>query len=305
MGKDATQWLPEELVTHVTAGCGQLGVEWLGNLPDIIRHLEKVWSIAVLEPFPGIEFNFVAPGVNRGSDAVVLKVAPPWEPIEIFSEAEYLRARDGDGCVKLLAEDHDHKAILLERVIPGQSLWEHFKDRETESLGPAIEVLRNILRPCSGKETHIARLDRWFDGLRKYPGSGFPEAYAKRALSLYEELAAGSPRDNYLHGDYHPGNVVTSGEREFIAIDPKGLEGNIGYDIAVFLNNYYWWQEKRSDVRKRLAAAIERFAAEFELSTVDVRRWAYAQAVLGAWWNFADMPSLYDGGVVKADIWDV
>lgn len=305
MGEDSKQWLPEELVTHVSAGCGSAGIVWLQELPGIVRQLEVVWSITALEPFRGIEFNFVAPAVRYDGEPVVIKIAPPWDPVEIFGEAEYLRTRDGDGCVKLLAEDHGNKAILLERVMPGESLWEHFKDREAESLGPAIDVLHTILRSCSNMESQVGHLDEWFDGLRKYPGTTFPTTYAEKALRFYEEISSSSPRDFYLHGDYHPGNVVTAGESAFLAIDPKGREGNVGYEIAVFLNNFYWWQEKRPDVRERLAAAVDRFAVEFDMKTVDVRRWAYAQAVLGAWWNFADMPSLYDGGVVKADIWDV
>ena len=305
MTEDSNTWLPHELVTHVTAGCGAPGIEWLADLPDKIRELEKLWSIRVSAPFPAIEYNFVAPATADDGEEVVIKLAPPWDPVEIFSEAAYLRSRDGASCVRLLAEDHTRKAILLERVVPGESLAERFKDRESESVEPAIEVLRSITRVCTGAETHIASLDGWFDGLRKYVGTAFPPSYAEKALRLYDELRCISRADLYLHGDYHPGNIVTCEKFGFVAIDPKGLRGNIGYEIGVFLNNLHWWQEKRPDVRERLRPAVEQFAAAFDLTPLEVRQWAYAQMVIGAWWNFIDMPSLYDGAVVKADIWDV
>ena len=95
------------------------------------------------------------------------------------------------------------------------------------------------------------------------------------------------------------------GSESFCVIDPKGWAGHIGYEIAVFLNNYHWWQETRSDIRRRLEEAVELFSKEFHLTSDEVRQWAYAQMVIGAWWNFADMPELYDGSVAKADIWDV
>ena len=43
----------------------------------------------------------------------------------------------------------------------------------------------------------------------------------------------------------------------------------------------------------------------FEIEAREIREWAYAQMVLGAWWNFADMPLHYDGSVGKADVWNV
>ncbi len=305
MGKDSHKWLPPELVAHVTAGCGAPGEIWLTELPDMIRQLEELWSISALPPFPGIEYNFVAPAKNRNGEDVVLKIAPPWDPIEIFGEAEYLRSREGVACAKLIAEERDSKAILIERIFPGEALFVRFKNRPEDSVAPAIDVLRAILRPCSGSETHIATQDAWFDGLRKYSGTEFPADYAFKALKIYERLS-GAPRGNYyLHGDYHPGNIVTAGSNSFAAIDPKGLVGHLGHEIAVFLNNLHWWQEKDPGVREKLDAAVLQFASAFDLSPQDLREWAFAQMVLGAWWNFSDMPLLYDGGVVKADIWDV
>ncbi len=95
------------------------------------------------------------------------------------------------------------------------------------------------------------------------------------------------------------------GTTSYCVIDPKGWAGHIGYEIAVFLNNYHWWQEKRSDIGSRLDQAVQEFARAFGLVEFELRQWAYAQMVIGAWWNFSDMPELYDGSVVKADVWEV
>src|SRR5687768_4622301 len=137
-----TEDLPSELVSHVKAGCGLAGERWLVELQGIIRLLEKRWSIDVGKPFAGIEYNFVAPATAKNGDPVVVKIAPPWDPVEIHCEAAYLRDRSGEGCVRLFDEALDCRAVLIERILPGKSFADHFAGREPDSLGPAIEALK-------------------------------------------------------------------------------------------------------------------------------------------------------------------
>ena len=297
--------LPTELVAHVTAICGQRGTDWFGELPSIIQKLEKGWSLEIQKPFPGIEFNFVAPATRDGSEQVVVKIAPPFEQNEIFGEAAYLKYRNGNGAVSLLEEDPESHAILIERAMPGRSLLEHFKDREPECVEPALDVLHTILRPVPADPVSVIMLDDWFDGLRRYSDTSFPDEYATKALNIYEKLSKQTDRVYYLHGDFHPANIVTAARSPFLAIDPKGLIGHLGYEIAVFLNNFHWWQDTRADVRQRLDVALDQFAAAFNIDPFELRQWAFAQMVLGAWWTFDEMPEIYDNEVAKADIWNV
>ncbi len=305
MGTTFEDSLPSELVSHVKAGCGQPGELWLAELPRTIDELERLWSISVQKPFPGIEYNFVAPATGADGETLVLKIAPPWETVEIFGEASYLRSRNGEGCVRLLAEETDSRAILIERIFPGRSLWEHFAGRESDAVAPAIEALKTVLRPVPQDPIHVAHVDGWFDKLRKFGETAFPADYARQALDMYDKLSRQPERIFYIHGDYHPGNIITHGESSFCVIDPKGWAGHIGYEIAVFLNNFHWWQESKPDIRERLDRAVEQFAGAFDLEPWELRQWAYVQMVIGSWWNFVDMPELYAGEVVKADIWDV
>lgn len=297
--------LSQELVTHVIAGCGREGEEWLKCLPDTIAKLEDMWSVKVLSPFPGIEFNFVAPALLENSEPVVVKIAPPWESVEIFGEAAFLKCRNGDAAIRLIAEDRVTRSILLERAVPGESLTECFKDNEPMAVVPAIEVLRALLRPPSDARNDFILLDDWFDGLRRYGSTAFPAGYAAKALTIYESLSKQQHKIFYLHGDFHPGNIVSAERASFLAIDPKGMVGHIGYEIAVFLNNFYWWQEEKRDIRRILGFAVEQFSAAFDIDAFELRQWAFAQMVLSAWWMFDEMPEVYNNEIVKADIWDV
>jgi len=74
----------------------------------------------------------------------------------------------------------------------------------------------------------------------------------------------------------------------------------------VFLNNFHWLQENDPDIRPKLDAAVVSFSEAFDMSPIDLRQWAYAQMVLGAWWSFDEMPEHYDDATVaKADVWNV
>ena len=298
--------IPKELVLHTIAICGERGEKWLDELAGTIRELEDLWSIQAGEAFSASEFNYVASATTSDGQRAVIKLAPPYNNCEILSEAAWLRNINGSGAVKLLAEDLSRRAILLERAVPGKNLAELFTGDEMSSLEPAISVLQKISCSEVGDVAKAIQLDDWFDRFRRSLCTAFPTQYVSRAIELYDGALnlANVPRV-YLHGDFHPGNIVSASRSEYLAIDPKGVIGPLGYDIAVFLNNFHWWQEHRSDVRARLSVAIERFSTAFGIGQMQLRQWAFVQMVLSAWWNFDERPSIYDNEVAKADIWDV
>lgn len=305
MAESFKNTLPRELVTHITAMCGSNGDKWFDRLPLAIRELEDRWSVKVHEPFPGIEFNFVAPATMHDGTLVVVKIAPPFETTEIYGEAKFLAIRDGRGAVKLLAEDRETRAILIEHAIPGRSLVDRFAMDPISSVRPAIEVLKSILGPPPVDMTDVETLDNWFNNFRRYRETEFPRDRAERAFEIYERLSTQSDRTFYLHGDFHLGNVVDSHRAPFLAIDPKGIVGHLAYDIAVFLTNFHRWQEKKEGVAELVSQAIGQFAEAFDLTETEIREWTFAHMVIGAWWNFEDMAELYDPEVAMPAIWNV
>jgi hypothetical protein len=54
-----------------------------------------------------------------------------------------------------------------------------------------------------------------------------------------------------------------------------------------------------------LNKAVTEFANAFDITERDLREAAYTFMVIGAWWNFEDMPEHYDNGVALADIWGI
>lgn len=296
--------LPSELVTHVTEMCGARGEVWFAELPQIISGLENKWKIRAGMPLQGIEYNFVAEARTEDEVPVVLKIAPPFETTEIHGEAKFLRSRNGNGCVRLLAEERQQKAILLERALPGRALHEEFADQPMDCVDPGIDALKRILQPPPTDMADVPTLDGWFDNFgRRYHDSAFPAELAQKALEIYSRLRGDRAKLAYIHGDFHPGNIVTGTRERFQVIDPKGIVGHVGYDVAVFLINLERWQRNNIDLAFLLERAIARFAAAFNMTAREIREWVFAHMVIGAWWNFEDMPSLYDPEVAMPAIW--
>jgi streptomycin 6-kinase len=294
---------PSELITHVTAICGDAGVAWLADLPRIVAELEDKWRVTTEPAFEKGEYNFVAPARSESVDAV-LKVSPPFPTIEIYAEAEFLEKLDGKRAPKLLEMDRENRAILIERVRPGVTMDIRFAEHPFSCVEPAIEVLKSILTPPPYPPAEVQLFYDWFYRFQRAKDTDFPKTYFEKACNIFEPLFQDDDRTYHLHGDFHPGNVITSGEG-FAVIDPKGLVGHVAYDISVFLNNLHWWQKGKPNVRENLFAAAKKFGDAFAMDEREIREVAYAGMVIGAWWNFEDMPELYDNEVVLADIWEV
>jgi streptomycin 6-kinase len=307
MSSNLKEMLPIDLVTHVTTMCGTRGEAWFDELPEMISRLECQWSIDVGKPFPGIEYNFVASAVTDDGIPVVLKIAPPFKTTEIHSEAKFLRTLDGERAVRLLKEDRKSKAILMERALPGKCLVDLFAHDPIGSVPPAIEVLKSITTDQPDDITDVPTLDGWFANFRdRFRGTGFPAIEAERAIRMYEQLSTSPGDRRYIHGDFHLGNIVNSDRSPFLVIDPKGIVGHVGYEAAVFLMNLYRWQhQKDGRVRDLLDNAVCLFADGLGLSEAVIRQWGFVHTVIGAWWNYEDMPGLYDAELAMPDIWNV
>jgi streptomycin 6-kinase len=89
---------------------------WLDTLPVKLKDMARRWSLSVGQPFQlGGQTAWVAPARRAAGDDVVLKLA--WRHPEAAHEADGLREWNGDGTVRLLADEEfdDTIAMLIER----------------------------------------------------------------------------------------------------------------------------------------------------------------------------------------------
>jgi len=112
------------------------------------------------------------------------------------------------------------------------------------------------------------------------PDSVFVAA-AKKAIQLVEQQ-----KDlTVLHGDLHYGNIVYGQEENWLAIDPKGLIGEVTYDLANLICNPDDMPEI-SQNRVRVLMLAKHVASEYGgLDYLRLLEWVYVHGALAASWE--------------------
>lgn len=305
MNKNFIAELPKNFTRNTLDVCGETGEQWLNELPRIIKEIEANWSLKAEKPFQNLSYNYVAPCVSENGDEAVLKIALPLNNPEIFNEANYLQIANGNGAVKLVKSDESRRAILLEKLTPGANLKEVCRRDKAKAVEIAIPVMRGLLtKPLQNSK--FLRLEDWFSNFfDKAPKTNFPLEFQNKARGFYEKLSSDSQRKLLIHGDFHHENILSSTRAPFLAIDPKGIVGDVGYEIAVFLNNHLWWLASESNLKEKLNDAVRRFSEAFAIERLYLRQWTFTQIVLSAWWTFDENGENWERELAFAEFWEV
>ncbi len=192
--------------------------------------------------------------------------------------AAVLQWWDGDGAARVYAREGD--TVLMERATGSRDLLTMAltgrDDEATRILCGTVEHLHRD-RP-GGPDTRPVGLRDWFGALEQAHGRG---PRYERSWSVAQGLLADPREEVVLHGDVHHGNVLDFGERGWLAIDPKCVRGERGYDYANLLTNPEL--ETAADPG-RFARQLEVIVAASGLDRERLLRWVIAFAGLSAAW---------------------
>lgn len=172
---------------------------------------------------------------ERNGAPVVLKLSKR-EGDESQSGA-VLRAFGSDGAVRVY--ESDRGAVLLERLDPGEQLVNLVRRGEdseaTTILADVISKLANHTPPPG-----CPTIGDWGRGFNRYLISGdvqIPVALVHEGSQIYRRLESTQGRTMLLHGDLQHYNVLFDAHRGWIAIDPKGVVGELEYELGALLRN--------------------------------------------------------------------
>lgn len=280
---------------------GERGAEWLAQLPSLLADVADRWALTLAPPFEHLSYNYVAPALRADGTQAVVKAGVPNE--ELLCEIDALTWYDGRGIVRLLEADRELGLMLLERLTPGNALLDERDERRAVSI--AATVMRELRRPAPPAHRFpsvadwgrgFARLREQFDG-----GTGpFAEHTIDAASHLFDDLLASMEEPVLLHGDLHHGNIV-AGRGGWLAIDPKGVIGEPAYEIGAYLRNPLPRLLAEPHPERVLAARIDQFTEELGLDRARIAGWAFAQAVLSAWWSYEDHGGGWEEGIACAE----
>jgi len=246
-------------------------------LARIHQHSQQ-WQLEIEESFE-TETSAIS-FVNRQGESLVLKVIKKAGDDE-WNAGEVLSRFAGRSVVRVY--EHNAGAMLLERLRPGTSLSALDNDEA------ATEILAGVLKHMSPAEAlHCCpSVADWGQGFARYLASAdqqIPRHLVESAQSVFASLSESQTSVRLLHGDFHHYNVLFDANRGWLAIDPKGVIGELEYEVGAVLRNPIdrpeVFLEPQSIVRR-----LRQFATQLNLKFDRMVGWGFAQAVLSAIWQ--------------------
>jgi streptomycin 6-kinase len=231
--------IPQELAASQQKYNGEAGRAFIAGLPDLTAGFLDRWELTVDgRPMHGVA-ALVLPVIRRDGTPAVLKLQLLDEETE--GEPVALRVWDGDGAVRLLDHDEPTGTMLLERLDPTRML-SHVPDSREAVLVIArlLAHLTSVPAPNGMRrlgDIAQAMLDRTPRAPERIPDPESRRLVADCAAAVREVVT--EPGDRLLHWDLHYENVLASDRSPWLAIDPKPLAGDPGFDLLPALWNRF------------------------------------------------------------------
>lgn len=243
----------------------------------------QAWRVTVDEWFE-TESSIIAYG-RRRADHVVLKIVK--EAGDEWRSGDVAAAFDGRAFVRVLEQDAG--AVLLERARPGRGLFELSRDGRDDD---ATTILADVIAAMLPNAAPVwcPTVADWGRGFVWYDGTGDRSIAADlvaRAAAMHGALAASQRATRLLHGDLQHYNVLEDHERGWLAIDPKGVVGEVECEIAALLRNPADSPELFADPA-RIERRVHVLSSRLELDADRILQWAFALGVLSAIWQVED-----------------
>jgi len=196
---------------------------------------------------------------------------------------------DGIGAARVYA--HDGEAVLLERAMGRRSLLAMAMDGADDTATRIIcSTVAKLHAPREQPKPELIPLTRWFRDLA--PAASVHGGILVQCNAIAETLLADQNDPVVLHGDIHHSNILDFEEHGWLAIDPKGLIGERGFDYAnIFANE----DLPTINAPGRLQRQLGIVATEARLQPKRLLQWIVAYSGLSAAWF------LGDGSTVQAE----
>jgi streptomycin 6-kinase len=188
----------------------------------------------------------------------------------------------GIGAARVLDESED--AILMERALGSASLAQLSRSGHDDDASRIIcDVVADLQVVRRKPPPTLVPLTEWFRELE--PAAAASGGILARANSVAGDLLASPCEQVVLHGDIHHSNILDFGPRGWLAIDPKGLYGERGFEYANLFCNP---DSQTATARGRLARQTVVVAEAAHLDRARLLRWILAFAGLSAAWLISE-----------------
>ncbi|MFE1898740.1 aminoglycoside phosphotransferase family protein [Streptomyces yangpuensis] len=274
--------VPRELVEAQVRYNGDAGREFIAALPGRAAEFLERWRLRRTGPVMHGVTALVLPVERVDGSGAVLKLVSLDE--ECVGEPVALRAWDGDGCVRLLEHDPGTGTLLLERLDAGRDLAELARRDARQAVRVVGELLARLTAVPA--PAGLRGLGDMAEGMLDEVPRALERLVDERDRRLLRDCAAavaevaGEPGDRLLHWDLHYENVLAGGREPWLAIDPKPLAGDPGFDLLpAIVNNF-----RAQDVRWRFDLLTEAAGLDRERA----RAWTLGRVLQNCLWDVED-----------------
>lgn len=229
------------------------------------------WGISSLQKMRVTPNNCIYKGV-RTSDglAVILKCTKC--RIKAHYEAMALKWFAGNACPNLLCYDDWNGVILQEQIFPAVHIIDVFKDQDMEAIKCCVEVIKRLhhapLEDASKHQSLISYFGPLFSPVE------FPAVDIEYFRGMVRWLISTMKNPVLLHADLHHRNIILRGEDDWIAIDPRGVVGEVAYEAAPFVCCYQLPRVKtKADWAAVLRDRVELFSELLQVDKTRLQAW--------------------------------
>ncbi|WP_189186145.1 aminoglycoside phosphotransferase family protein [Streptomyces albiflavescens] len=272
--------IPDELAASQLKYNGEAGRAFITALPQRAADFFDRWELRPDGPSMHGVAALVLPVRRPDGTPAVLKLQLLDEENE--GEPVALRVWDGDGAVRLLEHDAATGTMLLERLDPARMLAHEPDTREAVLvIARLLAHLTSVPAPPGIRrlgDIAQAMLERLPWALERVPDPSSRRLLADCGAAVREVVA--EPGDRLLHWDLHYENVLACDRAPWLAIDPKPLAGDPGFDLCPALDNRF----DADEIRRRFDAMTDVMGLDRQRA----RAWTLARVLQNSLWEIED-----------------
>jgi len=259
---------------------GEKGRQWLDRLPNLVIQLANTYELSNLKPVNNLSYNYVLSGF-QDSQPIILKLGLDIDGFK--REAASLIALEGFGVVQVFSENVG--LLLLECATPGVSLKSYFPEKDDEAINITANVIKRLHKALIPSPHIFPHIKDWLEALDA--DLKIPAQTLQKARKIRDQLLKTAGPDVLLHGDLHHDNILQNSD-DWVVIDPKGVIGELAYEVAAFIRNPMPELLTHENAQKIIHNRITRFAELLELPAKRILDWCFVQAVLAWIWALED-----------------
>lgn len=279
--------VPPDLVAWHAREFGDAGRPWIDSLPLLVESRLDAWNLVPDGPPGHGRVALVLPVLRSDGMRAALKCQPVDD--ESVGEPAALRVWNGDGAVRLLDHDPATGTMLLERLDGARSL--HAVDDDVAATRVLAGLLRRLVTAGAPEGLRdLGGIARAMVDAAPSAVEGLPDAGRRLLLYCADVVAelVGEPGSALLHWDLHYGNVLAAEREPWLAIDPKPLTGDPGFELLPALHNRWEDLVATGEVSR---AVRYRFDLMVDALGLDRRRaigWTMGRVLQDALWDIED-----------------